>query len=103
MRSVIGRGGAGRRKGVAAEAKHLGPRGAERLRRAGAQGIVGHSSVPPSLPMTEPTARRAWRAAAAAAVAALVLALVTLAVFERAYPLVDVGLRLSREEAIARA
>ena len=53
--------------------------------------------------MTEPSVRRAWRAAAAAAVAALVLALVTLAVFERAYPLVDVGLRLSREEAIARA
>ncbi|GLC25466.1 CPBP family intramembrane glutamic endopeptidase [Roseisolibacter agri] len=51
----------------------------------------------------EPTARRAWRAAAAAVVTALVLALVTLAVFERAYPLVDVGLRLSREEAIARA
>jgi membrane protease YdiL (CAAX protease family) len=48
-------------------------------------------------------ARRAWRAAAAALVATLVLVLVTVAVFERAYPLVDVGLRLSREEAIARA
>ncbi|MGZ8377223.1 MAG: CPBP family glutamic-type intramembrane protease [Gemmatirosa sp.] len=52
---------------------------------------------------SEARARRAWRAAAAAVVATLVLVLVTLAVFERAYPLVDVGLRLSREEAIARA
>jgi hypothetical protein len=48
-------------------------------------------------------ARGGWRAAAAAVAATLVLVLVTVALFERAYPLVDVGLRLTREEAIARA
>ncbi len=47
--------------------------------------------------------RRAWRVAALAVVVALALALLTIALFERAYPLVDVGLRLTREQAIERA
>ncbi|MDF1503593.1 CPBP family intramembrane glutamic endopeptidase, partial [Roseisolibacter sp. H3M3-2] len=50
-----------------------------------------------------PSPARAWRAAALALFAALALGLVTRAVFARAYPLVDVGLRLGREEVMARA